>query len=565
MAYQVIARKWRPRDFNELIGQEHVSQTLLNALRHERLHHALLFTGPRGTGKTSSARILAKALRCPNAKDFVPCHTCAECEEIASGRSLNVIEIDGASNNGVDAIRELRDTVGYMPSTGKYKLYIIDEVHMLSTSAFNALLKTLEEPPGHVIFVLATTEVHKIPETVLSRVQRFDFRHIPIRAIVAHLQNICSSDNIKAEPEALWTIARQGAGSMRDSQSFLDQAITFAGQELTLSKVTEVLGLTDRRLLGEMLNAIVKQDAIAAVNALDKVFSGGYEPRLFIQDLLELIRHLLMVKLMAEKASSVVDLPESEIAELSNLSQSVGQEDIHALFDMALKGANDLGRAPDARIALEMVVLRMAEAPRLKDIGSWLERMAPRGPTDKSTGSATSKSPVPATKPVTTSATPPSVSTAPVSNPEPQITPTSPLTKGGAPSEHWYELVKRIQTVNSVIGAQLENCFLHELKDQRIVLGVAPKMKFLLEKLDAPEFKKKVLNYVTTFWGPGFQLDVVSADPASTGAVTPKVRSGQKEEESRQQLRRQIEEHPLMKSTQALFKTEIRAIKENKP
>lgn len=558
MAYQVIARKWRPRDFNELIGQEHVSQTLLNALRHERLHHALLFTGPRGTGKTSSARILAKALRCPNAQDFVPCHTCAECEEIASGRSLNVIEIDGASNNGVDAIRELRDTVGYMPSTGKYKLYIIDEVHMLSTSAFNALLKTLEEPPGHVIFVLATTEVHKIPETVLSRVQRFDFRHIPIRAIVAHLQNICSSENIKAEPEALWTIARQGAGSMRDSQSFLDQAITFAGQDLTLAKVTEVLGLTDRRLLGEMLSSIVKQDAVAAVGALDKVFSGGYEPRLFIQDLLELIRHLLMVKLMTDKAASVVDLPESEISELNNLSQGVGQEDIHALFDMALKGANDLGRAPDARIALEMVVLRMTEAPRLKDISSWVERMNLRGPTEKPAPAVAAKPPTPSP------AKPMAAATAPTAEPV-QATPVSPFAKGGSPSEHWYELVKRIQTVNSVIGAQLENCFLHELKEQRIVLGVAPKMKFLLEKLDAPDFKKKVLNYVTTFWGPGFQLDVVSADPATTGAVTPKVRSGQKEEESRQQLRRQIEEHPLMKSTQALFKTEIRAIKENKP
>ncbi|MGE0763534.1 MAG: DNA polymerase III subunit gamma/tau, partial [Bdellovibrionales bacterium] len=364
MAYQVIARKWRPRDFTELVGQEHISQTLLNALRHQRIHHALLFTGPRGTGKTSSARILAKALRCPNAKDFVPCHVCSECEEIASGRSLNVIEIDGASNNGVDAIRELRDTVGYMPSTGKYKLYIIDEVHMLSTSAFNALLKTLEEPPSHVIFVLATTEVHKIPETVLSRVQRFDFRCIPTRAIVAHLKNICDSENIKADPDALWTIARQGAGSMRDSQSFLDQAITFAGDNLTLAKVTEVLGLTDRSLLSEMLLALVQQDAKAAIAVLERVFTAGFEARLFMQDLLEQIRHLLMIKVLQGKPGTVVDLPDSEVQSLTILSERVTPEDIHSLFDMALKGTNDLQRAPDTRIAMEMAILRMTAAPR---------------------------------------------------------------------------------------------------------------------------------------------------------------------------------------------------------
>ena len=222
MSYQVIARKWRPQSFDQLVGQDHISQTLQNALRHDRLPHALLFTGPRGTGKTSSARILAKSIRCPNAVDFVPCNTCTECMDIAQSRSVDVIEIDGASNNGVDAIRELRDTVGYMPSRGKQKVYIIDEVHMLSTSAFNALLKTLEEPPPHIVFVLATTEVHKIPLTILSRCQRFDFRSISTRQITDHLRVICEKENVSAEEEALWIIARQGNGSMRDSQSLLD-------------------------------------------------------------------------------------------------------------------------------------------------------------------------------------------------------------------------------------------------------------------------------------------------------------------------------------------------------
>jgi DNA polymerase-3 subunit gamma/tau len=559
MSYQVIARKWRPRDFNQLVGQEHVSQTLLNALRNQRLHHALLFTGPRGTGKTSSARILAKALRCPNAVDYVPCHVCSECEEIASSRSMNVVEIDGASNNGVDAIRELRDTVGYMPSTGKYKLYIIDEVHMLSTSAFNALLKTLEEPPGHVIFVLATTEVHKIPETVLSRVQRFDFRTIPTRLIVKHLENICTAEKISFEPEALWTIARQGAGSMRDSQSFLDQAITFAGDKLTLVKVTEVLGLTDRRLLVACVKALVEQNPQEAVAILEKVFTAGYEPHLFMQDLLEEIRHLLMIHVLEGKTSTVVDLPDSEFQELQNLAKVISRDDIHVLFDMALKGASDLHRAPDARVALEMAVLRMTQAPRMASLSELL-----RGGAVANSGAGTAR---PAT--AVTAAVSAAQPSAPKVSSSPNATITAPPTAVGGSAtavspDGWFELVKRIQGVNSVIGAQLENCFVKEIAGKRIVLGCPPKMKFLAEKLQAGDFKKKVLNYVTTFWGPGFELEILNAEPAVADAMTPKAQVVKKEEDEKQRIRAQVEDHPLVKSAQAVFKSEIRAIKENK-
>lgn len=589
MSYQVIARKWRPRDFKELVGQEHVSQTLLNALRHGRLHHALLFTGPRGTGKTSSARILAKALRCPNAKDYIPCHVCSECEEIASGRSMNVIEIDGASNNGVDAIRELRDTVGYMPSSGRFKLYIIDEVHMLSTSAFNALLKTLEEPPGHVIFVLATTEVHKIPETVLSRVQRFDFRCIPTRLIVQHLETICASEKIKAEPEALWTIARQGAGSMRDAQSFLDQAITFAGDQLSLKKVTEVLGLTDRRLLVEILQALVNQSTTQAIQVLEKVFAAGYEPHLFMQDLLEEIRHLLMIHLLQGKTSAVVDLPDSEMEELSQLTKKLSSDDIHMLFDMALKGAQDLHRAPDSRVALEMAVLRMTSAPRMMALSELLLQeargvqgsrpeggarrlesssgqhpKAMEGASPQRSGSESRGPRAEGRGPESSGESDgPRESEAQTSTREAELgaPPISSLTPGAA---GWFDLVKSIQGVNSVIGAQLENCFLKDLSNKQIVLGCPTKMKFLAEKMTGSDFKKKVLNYVTTFWGPGYQLEVVVADPGGSQSVTPKTHAGQKLAEEQRRLRQQVEDHPLVKSAQSLFKTEIRAIKENK-
>lgn len=551
MAYQVIARKWRPKDFADLVGQDHISQTLLNAIRHNRLHHALLFTGPRGTGKTSSARILAKALRCPNSVDFVPCHKCAECQEIATSRSLNVIEIDGASNNGVDAIRELRETVGYMPSSGKYKLYIIDEVHMLSTSAFNALLKTLEEPPPHVIFVLATTDMHKIPETVLSRVQRFDFRCIPTKLIAKHLETICKNENVTASNEALWLIARQGAGSMRDSQSFLDQAMTFSSDNLTLEKVIEILGLTDRRVLIESLSALVNHDQAATLRIIEKIATAGYEPKIFLQDLLEEIRHLLMVKILGAKADTVVDLPDSELANLTEAGQKLSEEDIHLLFDMALKGSQDIFRAPDPRMALDMVLLRMAAAPRVVDI---LQSLS---------ATPTAQVAVPRSIAAVSAANVAPMPNSPRSSvpPTPVAEPTPPL-EASSTSESWFQLVKKIIAVNSVIGTQLENCFLIELKDKRISLGVPPKMKFLFEKLNAPEFKKKVLNYVTTFWGPGFSIEVQTAEPAGSGAMTPKAIATQQEDASQQKLRQQIEEHPIVKSTLSVFKSEIRSIKE---
>jgi DNA polymerase-3 subunit gamma/tau len=370
LAYQVIARKWRPQSFHELVGQEHISTTLLNALRNNRLPQALLFTGVRGTGKTSTARILAKSLRCPNAVDFVPCGVCPSCEDIASSRSLDVIEIDGASNNGVDAVRELRETIGYMPSSGKYKVYIIDEVHMLSTSAFNALLKTLEEPPPHVVFIMATTEAQKIPNTILSRCQRFDFRRIPSRQIAAQLEKICLADGIKTEPQALWMIARQGDGSMRDSQSLLDQVITFSRSDVTAAKVIDVLGLTDRTILLEALTALVHRNPQAAVDLIEKVFRAGYDPKVFAQDLLEEIRHALMVRLCPNEPSRLVDLPDNEIEELRKLTADLGDEDLHALFDMALKGVNDLLRSQEPRIVLEMLLLRMAAAPRIANLAA---------------------------------------------------------------------------------------------------------------------------------------------------------------------------------------------------
>ena len=546
MSYQVIARKWRPKTFAELVGQTHVSQTLLNALRNNRLHHALLFTGPRGTGKTSSARILAKSLRCPNGKDFVPCHECEECQDVARGRSIDVIEIDGASNNGVDAIRELRETVGYMPSSGSHKLYIIDEVHMLSTSAFNALLKTLEEPPSHVIFVMATTEAHKIPNTILSRCQRFDFRRIPVRDIAARLGEICQADKVKADEEALWLVARQGDGSMRDSQSLLDQVITFTEGHVTRDKAIQVLGLTDRILLLESVQALVERNTKAIVNIIKRIFTAGYDPKIFVQDLLEELRHLLMVKITKDQVETIVDLPDSEVTCLQKLAETLSEEDIHLLFDMALKGGNDLLlQTQDTRVVLEMILLRMSSAPRVVQLLAMGDAPASQPNVPISRPALAHKAQITVTP-----------NDKPTAHPPPVAHDNTFFSEG-----KWGELIKKIKKVNPMVSAKLEHSYLLEINGKVIKVGVPDKMKFLSVQIEDKEFQKKLLNYIGTFWGPGYSVQVEAVSNGSKKKVPRTIEQQFKEDQARL-TREQVENHPFVRSTQKVFQSQVKEIKE---
>jgi len=561
LSYEVIARRYRPQEFQGLVGQDHIRQTLLNSLRSNRLPHALLFTGPRGTGKTSTARILAKAIRCPNAVEFVPCNKCSECEEIASGHSLNVIEIDGASNNGVDAIRELRDTVGYMPSSGKYKLYIIDEVHMLSTSAFNALLKTLEEPPEHVFFVMATTEVHKIPNTILSRCQRFDFRRIPTSLIAKHLETICQADGLKFQPEALGAIARQGDGSMRDSQSLLEQVINFCSGDLTLEKTTDILGLTNRNLLISTWAALLARNTSGVVEQIRNLFHISLDPKIFLQDLLEEIRHTLLLKI-APNQSELVDLPDSEKEQLKQLSTHLSAEDLHFLFDMALKGAQDLARANDPKLVLEMVLLRMSEAPRIESLSQLGQgqAVAPRPAQAAPTAPVKAAPPVPRAAPIANSAPQVSANAAPAQQ---VAAPTSAATPvAGATSDKWKQLVEKIKSVNGMIGAQLENVYVTDIKDDVIRVAIPGKLKFLFDKLNQPDFKKRVSNYIQTYWGKPYRIEIHLGDTDASAAPTPKAMHQKAEADKDAAIRESVQNHPLTQSVNQVFKTEIKSISE---
>ena len=326
MAYQALYRKWRPLEFEDVKGQEHIVTTLKNQIRADRIGHAYLFCGTRGTGKTTVAKIFAKAVNCEHPVDGSPCGECPTCKAIAEGRSMNVIEIDAASNNGVDNIREIRDEVQYSPTEGRYKVYIIDEVHMLSIGAFNALLKTLEEPPAYVIFILATTEAHKIPVTILSRCQRYDFHRISIETIAGRLSQLMEAEHINVEEKAIRYVAKAADGSMRDALSLLDQCIAFyLGQDLKYENVLEVLGAVDTAVFAEMLSYILKADTYACMQLLEQIIMQGRDLGQFVSDFVWYLRNLLLVKTTDDeaKAEDIIDVSADNLEQLKKDSKQV--------------------------------------------------------------------------------------------------------------------------------------------------------------------------------------------------------------------------------------------------
>ena len=332
--YVVIARKYRPQTFDEVIGQDPVATTLKNAISLSRVGHAYLFTGPRGVGKTSMARIFAKALNCKNGPTASPCSKCQACLEIENGRSLDVLEIDGASNRGIDEIRNLRETVKFKPSSGRVKVYIIDEVHMLTTEAFNALLKTLEEPPAHVKFIFATTASHKVPATILSRCQRFDFRRIATETIAGALRDIAKKEKLKIDDEALFAVAKAADGSLRDSQSILDQIAASSGGTISKEDVTRSLGAPEEEKLVGLMDAVASRDAAAALFALDALLNEGRDPAIVAEKLLEHLRNLLFIK-VSDKLAELVDAAESYKKSLSRQKESFSKEDLFYFFGVA--------------------------------------------------------------------------------------------------------------------------------------------------------------------------------------------------------------------------------------
>ncbi len=370
MSYVVMARKWRPQNFEDMVGQEHIVRTLKNALQANRISHAYLFTGPRGVGKTTTARLLAKAVNCLSPVDGEPCNHCVRCEEIVSGATTDVIEIDAASNGLVDDARELREKVRYAPLSCRYKVMIIDEVHMMSNAAFNALLKTLEEPPAHSIFILATTESHKVPATIVSRCQRFDFRRIPVKQITERLALMAARESIKVDEEALHIIARGADGSLRDAQSLLDQIISFSGQEVTPQDVVAVLGLVDTQVFVDLVEAISKHQPDHALEVIEQLSNQGADLRLFMKDWVEYWRTLVMHKVLGDRAREMLSQTAAVMEAIQRQSALFGLEELTALSKLAAATDDELRRSQHPRVLLELFLIQACQAQRVVSLES---------------------------------------------------------------------------------------------------------------------------------------------------------------------------------------------------
>lgn len=395
MSYLVIARKWRPQRFEDIAGQEHIVRTLQNAIRTRRIAHAYLFTGVRGVGKTTAARILAKALNCDEGPTATPCNQCSQCDEIAQGNSIDVLEIDGASNRGIDEIRQIIENVRYQPAKCRFKIYIIDEVHQVTKDAFNALLKTLEEPPPSVKFILATTEPHRLPDTILSRCQRYDFRRINLREIVQRLGTIAKSEGLNITEGALVLLAREADGSMRDAQSLLEQVLAFAEPAqvkdnpplVDESLLQEILGVAARRALYQLSAAVLQGDAQQCVSLVAEVVNQGRDANRLSRDLVEHFRNLLVARVCGNDVSTpgrnlssvgntpLLDLPDQEITDLSEQIRNVPVEMLLDYFDFMSAGDEQIARSAMPRFALETVLIRLATLPKALPVAELIERL----------------------------------------------------------------------------------------------------------------------------------------------------------------------------------------------
>ena len=374
MSYIVLARKYRPQVFEDIIGQDHVTRTLANSITAGRVAHAILFSGPRGTGKTTAARILAKAMNCAEGPVATPCNTCRSCREITDGNAADVFEIDGASNNSVDQVRELRENIRYMPQHSRYRIYIIDEVHMLSLAAFNALLKTIEEPPAHVLFFFATTESQKIPITILSRCQRHDLKRIGVAEIASHMANLCSRENIRVSDESLELMARESGGCMRDALSLLDQVISCSESPVDHNHVLDILGVVDRDVVFAVTSAIIRKDIPDILEILDEIYGRGHDIKKFYADLIEHVRNLMVVK-QGKRVSRLVDVPPREIDLMKEQVKPVSETYLSQILDMLFKEESGVRFSSHPRVAMEMACIKMAQIKPALPIETLIEKL----------------------------------------------------------------------------------------------------------------------------------------------------------------------------------------------
>ncbi len=564
MSYQVFARKYRPQTFEDLVGQDHVTRTLQNAVEQNRLAHAYLFVGPRGIGKTSTARILAKALNCINGPTTTPCGVCDNCKEIAAGNSLDVLEIDGASNNGVEQVRELRDNVRYAPAKAKYKIYIIDEVHMLTSQAFNALLKTLEEPPEHVKFIFATTEPQKVLPTILSRCQRFDLHRIPANLIAQHLQFIAGKEKITLEPAAAHAIARGADGGLRDAESMLDQLVAFCGEKIAEADVLNVFGFTSEQTVAGFTEKILRGQTSEALALLDEQAAAGKEMMKLMGDLIAHLRDLLVFKV---RPDALADEAAPEIQ--SSLGEEAALVETDRLLELIEQFAGAEGRmkwAPNKKLHFEVAVIKAIQTlsqVTLSEVIDNLTALRSGGGGSPSVPSVPSV-PKPAAKPAPPAekklpATPVAVAApAPAPAPAPSAPPPAAASSADMAAV-WPKVVQLAYTRRPLIKTWIAVAHLLGTEGRHVLLGFAPGDKTVMESLARPanrSFLEELLKELTgSEWTVKLSLvDGMPAAPPEPPAASTPAKSAPNES------RDTFKDDPLIKEALEIFKGEIKSV-----
>ena len=619
MDYQVSARKYRPGTFDDVIGQSHVVQTLMNSIATKRIAHAFLFSGTRGVGKTTVARILAKALNCEQGPTGTPCNTCANCQEITQGTSVDVVEIDGASNTSVDDVREIRENVKFTPFRGQYRVYIIDEVHMLSNSAFNALLKTLEEPPSHVVFIFATTEIHKIPATILSRCQHYNFRRISKAEIVQRLRHVADQDGLTIEDRSLMALARASEGSMRDGLSLLDQIIAFGGNTIRHEDLEALLGAVPQERIRAMVEAVIQQDSAKALQVIAALLDQGHDVRAYCADLVEYVRNMLVAAVVPSgpELRSLIEATEEDLTQLARDAERFTVEQLQELFRMYAAAEDSLRVSAHPRFVLETAAVRATRLFRTAEVQPASSRLAvqpekpaadrrvvtqtPAQTQDKATpspapvvkttgvkvsqdnvaktsaaGGSTPKAPSvapprevaapPARTPAVAPSAPvvPPASAAPVQQ-EPKAT-SAAEASAAAVEVNWEQFQEAVSTNHPNIAPFLEMGRLVKIEGGLITLGFAKQATTARSMLEKEDNLQALAALGESLYGCAVRIRIVEVAEQDPGAApTMKQIRVAKEQEQRLILTQQAKAHPLVKQALEMFGGELAEVRTTAP
>lgn len=565
MSYIVFARKWRPQTFDEIIGQEHITTTLKNAIRQDRVAHAYLFCGPRGIGKTTTARILAKALNCEKGPTPTPCNRCISCKEITGGSSLDIIEIDGASNRGIDEIRNLKENVKFSPHHGRFKVYIIDEVHMLTQEAFNALLRTLEEPPAHVKFIFATTAPYKVIPTILSRCQRFNFWRLSTQDMLKKIKRIAEQERIGIEDSAVFAIVKAASGSMRDAESLLDQLVTYCKNNITVKDVNELLGAVEKDALYEFSQYIIDKDSACAIKLINRIIDEGVDPNQFILSLIEYFRSAMLIK-ESKQLSSLLDLSKDEIERISKQTEPLTCEDILYILHSLINTNYTMRRSSSPRISLELLAVKLSQKESIVSLEEIMQRLSSlergtRGSRTETKLQTKAKEEdstlnIPEERPPVKSDQMGEDEGASVSAAETPIQPAESQTVLYHIKEVMPQVLKNIRQEKIYIASCLSEGKLVDFKNNILTVGFYKKNNFHKESLEKPQNKRLIEAHLSRVLNSRIEVEFIIIKGEKELSTEEEAPPEAKEGEPKSPLKKALSD-PIIKTALDIFDGDI--------